>query len=79
MVFADINYLHAEEAAEQSRKYATHREYRSLVIKVDITNTASVQNMVAETIKEFSRIDYAVNSAGVCYFFHLSYQNRYKM
>lgn len=51
--------------AEESRKYAKHAGYRALAVKVDLTDAESVQSLVATTVKEFGRIDYAVNSAGV--------------
>lgn len=51
--------------AEESRKYAKHAKYRALAVKVDVTDTESVQSLIATTVKEFGRIDYAVNSAGV--------------
>lgn len=65
VIFADINHEGVQAAAEESRKYARHAEYRALAIKVDISNAESVQSLVASTMKEFGRIDYAVNSAGV--------------
>ncbi|ROV87888.1 hypothetical protein VMCG_10296 [Cytospora schulzeri] len=65
VVFADINDQAAEEAAEESRKYAKNSEYRAIVVKVDISDEGSVQSMVEMTVKEFGRIDYAVNSAGI--------------
>ncbi|KAI1088690.1 short chain dehydrogenase [Rostrohypoxylon terebratum] len=65
VVFSDINHEGAEASAEESRKYARHAEYRALAIKVDVTDTESVQSLVTSTVKEFGRVDYAVNSAGI--------------
>lgn len=65
MAFADLNEQGARDAAAESKKYATDAEYQSLVIKVDVADEASVQQMVDQVAKEFGRIDYAVNSAGV--------------
>ncbi|XXH02349.1 hypothetical protein Hte_008722 [Hypoxylon texense] len=65
VVFADINENGVKEAAEESRKYATNKDFRPLAIRVDITDEASVQSMVDTTVSEFGRIDYSVNSAGV--------------
>lgn len=65
VAFADLNEQGAQDAAAESKKYATDVEYQSLVIKVDIADEASVQQMVDQVVKEFGRIDYAVNSAGV--------------
>lgn len=65
MAFSDLNEQGAQDAAAESKKYATNAEYQSLVIKVDMADEAAVQNMVDHIVKEFGRIDYAVNSAGV--------------
>ncbi|KAI0179463.1 NAD(P)-binding protein [Hypoxylon sp. FL1284] len=55
VVFADLNEKGAQEAAEQSKKYAANNEFRPLAI----------HKMVDTTTKEFGRIDSSVNSAGV--------------
>lgn len=65
IVFADINITGAQEAAEDSKKLATNPKYRPLAIQVDVTKPESVLAMVEQTVKEFGRIDYSVNSAGV--------------
>ncbi|KAI2618439.1 NAD(P)-binding protein [Hypoxylon sp. NC1633] len=65
ITFADINEQGAHEAAEESKKYARHASYRSLAIKVNIADEDSVQTMVDTTVKEFGRIDFGVNSAGM--------------
>ena len=68
IIFADINQHGAEESAAKSKKFAKHAEYRPIAVKVDVTNEQSVQAMVDKAIEEFQRIDYFVNSAGVCVF-----------
>ena len=65
VVFADIEETGAQAAVEESKKFAKHAEYRALAVKVDITEETSVNSMVETTVKEFGRIDYFVNSAGV--------------
>lgn len=65
MAFADLNEQGAQDAAAESKKYATNAEYQSLVTKVDMADEVAVQKMVDHVVKEFGRIDYAVNSAGV--------------
>lgn len=65
VVFADINDIGAKESAEESKKSATHAEYRTLAVKVDMNDAESVQSLVTTVVGEFGRIDYAVNSAGV--------------
>ena len=60
-----MNEQGAQEAAEESRKYAMNTEYKTIVLKVDMADEVGVQEMVDRAVKEFGRIDYAVNSAGV--------------
>ena len=65
MIFADIDEESARAACEKAKTLATHSQYRGVVIRVDVTDPASVQSMVDTAITEFGRIDYSVNSAGV--------------
>ncbi|TGO68480.1 hypothetical protein BOTNAR_0024g00310 [Botryotinia narcissicola] len=64
IILADINEGNAQKAAETARKYASHPDFRTLIIGVDIADAESVQKMIDVTVKEFGRIDYAVNGAG---------------
>ncbi len=65
VAFADINYQKAKEVAEQSKSLAINLEYRALAVAVDVTDSLSVQHLVDLVIKDFGRIDYSVNAAGV--------------
>ena len=65
VAFADMNRASAEKAAAESTSIATNPDYRAIVIEVDVTDPKQVDNMVSKVSKEFGRIDYAVNSAGV--------------
>ncbi|EMR70339.1 putative short-chain dehydrogenase reductase family protein [Eutypa lata UCREL1] len=65
ILLADIEYEAATKAAEASKSLATDTDYRSLAIKVDVVDAQSVQRMVDLAIKEFGRIDYCINAAGV--------------
>ena len=65
IVFADRNEQGARTAAEESKCYSQNPNYRSMAIAVDVTDPSSVQEMVDQTMKEFGRIDYSINSAGV--------------
>lgn len=65
VVFADLNEPGAAASAEASRKYAKHAEYRAISVAVDVVDEEKVQNMIDVAIREFGRIDYNVNSAGV--------------
>lgn len=60
-----MNEAAAEAVALESRSVATNKAYRTLVLQVDVTKEAEVDRMVRETVREFGRIDYAFNSAGV--------------
>lgn len=66
VVFADINLDAAQNAANDSKKVATNAEYRAVAVLVDVTQESSVNSMVQTALDEFKRIDYSVNSAGVC-------------
>ena len=66
MVFADINEEGALTAAEESKKFAENASFKAITVKVDVTDEASVDSMVQTALREFGRIDYSVNSAGVC-------------
>lgn len=65
VVLADINYEGAQKVAEESKSIAKHPDYQALAVKLDIGDEQSVQDLIATAVKEFGRIDYAVNSAGV--------------
>ncbi|KAI0388790.1 NAD(P)-binding protein [Xylariaceae sp. FL0594] len=66
IVFADIDGKGAQNAAEESSsRYAKHPAYRAVAVKVDARDETSVRNMVDVAVKEFGRIDYSVNSAGM--------------
>ena len=65
VAFADKNADAAREAAEKSRKLAICSAYQALAIEVDVADHESVRRMIAKTVEEFVKIDYAVNSAGV--------------
>ena len=70
MIFADLNDREAHAAAEQSKEIAQHSSYKGIAIRVDITDQASVDDMMQNVLKEYGRIDYCVHSAGVSLFFH---------
>lgn len=65
IVFADRNRAGAEETANKAKEFANNPAYRGYVVVVDVTDEASVQNMVDTAVKEFGRIDYSINSAGL--------------
>ncbi|KAI0883671.1 NAD(P)-binding protein [Annulohypoxylon maeteangense] len=65
ILFADIDYEAATKVAEASKALALSPTYRALSVKVDVVDVNSVQGMIDLTAKEFGRIDYCINAAGV--------------
>ncbi|KAI1829226.1 hypothetical protein DTO006G1_9816 [Penicillium roqueforti] len=63
IALADINLAGLTETKEQTQAIAP--ETHVLLIKVDLRSEQDVDSMVQQTIKEFGRVDYAVNAAGV--------------
>jgi NAD(P)-dependent dehydrogenase (short-subunit alcohol dehydrogenase family) len=64
-VFADIDEETAKSSSEESKKYASSKEYQTAVFKMNVTDADSVQNMVNFMVEKFGRLDYCVNGAGV--------------
>ncbi|CAI7574686.1 unnamed protein product [Penicillium discolor] len=65
VAFADLDLAAAQRSAECSVDFATNPAYYPLAIEVDVTDLESVEQMVAQVVETFKRIDYCVNSAGV--------------
>ncbi|KAF2243992.1 NAD(P)-binding protein [Trematosphaeria pertusa] len=65
IVFADIDEAGAAKASDESRKFATNPEYQTRAYALDVTDPKRVDAVIKETYKEFGRIDYLVNSAGI--------------
>ena len=64
-MFADLNVSAAAEAADESKRLNSNRDYQAQTIQVDVSDRTSVQDMINKTVQLFGKIDYAVNSAGV--------------
>ena len=67
VAFADIDKLSVEKASAKSIEIAKNPDYRAIAIEVDVVDESSVERMIKQAVHEFGRIDYAVNSAGVCH------------
>ncbi|KAI2469108.1 hypothetical protein F4781DRAFT_431626 [Annulohypoxylon bovei var. microspora] len=65
VVFADMNGETAKSSSEESKKYASNKDYQTTTFKMNVQDNKSVQDMVDFVVKEFGRVDYAVNAAGV--------------
>lgn len=63
LVIGDINIQTAEKVAEEIRSL----QRKSLAIKVDVSDSKQVNQMVKNTLKEFGKIDILVNNAGIAY------------
>lgn len=60
-----MNEETAKTSSEESKKYASNKGYQTTVFKMNVQDDKSVQDMVDFVVKEFGRLDYAVNCAGV--------------
>ncbi len=65
VAFADIDEAAAQAAAEESEAFAANPAYRTIHVRVDVSDEESVDDMVRRTVEAFGRVDYGVNSAGV--------------
>ncbi|DAA77807.1 TPA_exp: hypothetical protein A8136_5510 [Trichophyton benhamiae CBS 112371] len=65
VVFADLDLSIVQDKAEKSRSIATNPSYKPLAVAVDVTDKCQVEDMIAQTLMTFNRIDYNVNCAGV--------------
>jgi sorbose reductase len=61
VAIADLDLSTAQETSEALKKLGV----RSLVTQVEVTNAASVTEMVEKVVNAWGRLDIAVNSAGV--------------
>lgn len=59
-----INYSRSETEAHETAKLAQEKGAKTLVVKADVADDASVRAMVAAVEKEFGRLDALVNNAG---------------
>ena len=62
VVICDVDKEAAERAAEEIRsKYSV----KAIAISADVANEGDVNSMVEETIKNFGRVDFLINNAGI--------------
>ncbi len=59
---ADLN---EEKAIQTAGEISTSTDRRAIAIKVDISNEAQVEAMVARTVQEFGRLDILIANAGI--------------
>jgi 3-oxoacyl-[acyl-carrier protein] reductase len=62
VVICDVDKEAAERTAEEIRsKYSV----KAIAISADVANEGDVNSMVEETIKNFGRVDFLINNAGI--------------
>lgn len=64
VVVADLN---EETALATAAGIAASTNRQTLAVKVDVTNEAQVEAMVAQTLERFGRLDIAVSNAGILF------------
>ncbi len=63
VVIADLNAEKGQEFANELN--AERRNNKALFVKVDVADSASVENLVTETVKEFGGLDVFISNAGI--------------
>lgn len=66
-MLADANYDAALDAAQESETVATHPAFTAVAIQVDMTDPASIAEMISKVMKTFGRVDYYVDSTRAGY------------
>lgn len=66
IVFADLKTEAAELAAEESKKFAANKNFKTAVFTFDVTKANEVNAIVDFAVATFGQIDYAINAVGVC-------------
>ena len=61
VIVADVNLIAAKEVAAIINK----AKVKAIALKVDIAHRNEVEEMIAKTIAEFGKLDFAVNCAGI--------------
>lgn len=65
-IAAGGNVKAAEQTASEAREQAGNKHFKCIVVQVDVTSPDSCKAMMKAHMKAFGRLDYAINSAGVC-------------
>ena len=72
-----MNIETAKASSEESKRYASNKEYQTTTFEMNVKDQGSVQAMVDFVVKEFGRLDYAVNAAGVSDSYIISNQSSF--
>ncbi|HEY9048960.1 MAG TPA: SDR family oxidoreductase [Ohtaekwangia sp.] len=60
-----VNYSGSKDAADQVVKDITSNGGTAIAVQADVSKTADVKKLFAETIAKFGRVDVLVNNAGI--------------
>ncbi len=60
-----LNYAHSASQAEQLSAELAEKGVKACAYKVDVVDFAAAEGMVQEVKREFGRVDYLVNNAGI--------------
>jgi len=55
----------AKASSEESKQYASNKDYVTITFNMNVQDAESVQNMVDFVVNKYGRLDYCVNGAGV--------------
>jgi 3-oxoacyl-[acyl-carrier protein] reductase len=66
-----VNYSRSRDEAEQTAAEIREIGVSCLALQADVANDEQVRVMIGDTIKDFGRLDYVVNCAGVTVFVDL--------
>ncbi|KAK1148132.1 hypothetical protein N8T08_010771 [Aspergillus melleus] len=62
ILLADLDLEKAESTISESKKFATHSNFRAIAVQTDVTDEKSVENAVEAAKKEFGRIDHCMGN-----------------
>lgn len=65
IALADINLASAQAVQAELKSLSPNPKFKCVAIRVDVQDEESIVAMVKDTVAAFSRIDYAVNCAGI--------------
>lgn len=60
-----MNMVTAMASSEESKRYASIKEYKTTTFEMNVQDDNSVKAVVEFVVKELGRLDYTLNAAGV--------------
>lgn len=65
IALADVNETGLAKVKAELESVATNADFKCIAIVVNVSDEASVRNMIAKVVEGFGRIDFAANIAGI--------------